>query len=665
MSVLSVNSIGSRIATQIRQASFDPFGIESNMYMGEQVVAMYAYDIKPSSWSQISWCNLGGCGGNGSSVGGDIDSLVSGGGFVFPISGREYGVAKSFDYLLAVAIEAVFPQITLVNTAAPTPYTITVPSQVEGPPVTSPLYYYVSTGAFGLAAGTIYVGTLASLTSGSTGLGVPITEVFPFVSFTPRHIVSWSQYALLAAIEFITLRVNGVDYEPMDRNALFNALQFRTREDVFPVAVEQATSFRAQQVSATVGLGPSAILGSLAEDGRYKAFTVPFSFTTSALADRGQNGKHLSAFPLLLCCESGVCVDVRTVGDLREILVLQEEQLVDVGTSPVVVVSAGRPTGAIVINSTTVSYSFAAGAFTVPLNVVTGVFGTAPLTSVTITPASTGIPTTVTFNPLTLSALGATFLQQTGDYLPVTRYSTNHPNAALGTVVDYADWIVETDPRLRVSARALGATVTDLERGMMKADCRNKKFLYEAYAYACDRFVAPGSQHCVSLIRTPGQFKYAYTFAENETSRLQGQFFNFTNSTEFVVVIDDDLMGTKFIFDGYDSCRYFSTRIGGYDDFAARSKFLRYVDNPLFAQRAPRVKGLHIIPRYANWINSIYPDGSVNLETMSDAVVRVSTTPSATTSVPTSANCGLPNTIAYNLSAIEVLWRIALFELGA
>jgi hypothetical protein len=199
---------------------------------------------------------------------------------------------------------------------------------------------------------------------------------------------------------------------------------------------------------------------------------------------------------------------------------------------------------------------------------------------------------------------------------------------------------------------------------MMKADCRNKKFLYESYSYSCERHVTPGSEHCIYIERSPGQFKYAYTFAENETSRLQGQFFNFTNDTEFVVAADVQLMGTKFLFEGYDSIRNIRQRIAGYDDFAARTKFLRYVDNPLFAQRAPRLTGLHIVPRYGNWINSIYPDGSVNMEGIGDAIMTVRTTPSALTTIPTSTNFGLANTVRYNLTTIGVLSRIALFDIG-
>lgn len=726
MSILSINRIASKISTRIRQASLDPLGVEALMYTGEQVASMYAYDIKPSTWSQISWCDLG--------------CSIADSTHTFGIAGRELGLTSSFDYLLAIALEAIFPQVTLANTPCPVPYTVTLPTSVGSTTTnTVPLYYYVSDGSMGIAANTIVVGTLTTLTSTTSGLSLSPLSVQPFVSYSPRHMISWSQYALLAAIEHLCLRVNGVEYENFDRNALFNALQFRTRQDVFPVAVEEATSFRATQVQATVGNGAPAILGGVSEDSRYKAFTVPFGFTTSALADRGQNGKHLSAFPLLLCCDSAICLDIKAVNDLRDLLVLQEECMVDYSCYPVIMAvpsslfttTTGSLSGNIILSNGSVNMSIIAqGNLTTSLNTSNSIIGTSSSVTITSAPVSTtlnpvtgsiistsmsnmgynnsvgcGCPTmncgsngncnsmsingislgscmtfgnpcgcnvntnntstTRTFSPFNLGSLGIKYLQQTGEYIPVTRFNNLNPQCPLGREIDYSHWIVsDGNMKLRLHAKALGALVTDYERGMTKTDCRNRKFLYESYSYSCDKTVLPGSEHCIKLCAAPGQFKYSYTFAENETSKLQGQYFNFTNSTDFNIVADPEIMGTKFIFEGHDSVLFFKQKIEGYDDFHARSKFITYVDNPLFAQRAPRITGLHIVPRYANWINSIYPDGSINLESIACAELEVKTTPSAD---HLSCHCPYfrkPNTIRYHLTSISVFWRIAFFELA-
>lgn len=679
MSVFSINNIGTKISTQIRQASFDPMGIEANMYFGEEVVSMYAYDIKPSSWAQISWCNLSCINDNNTHT--------------FGIAGREFSIVRSFDYLLAIAIEAIFPQVTLANTPAPVPFTITI-----GTSKASDLYYHISTGNSGIPAGTIVLGTHPSLMSASSGLGLMGCDVLPFISYSPRHQVSWSQYALLAAIECLTLRVNGVEYESFSRNALFNALQFRTREDVFPAAVEEATSFRATQVSATIGKGAPAVLGPLSEDARYKAFTAPFSFTTSAFADRGEEGKHLSAFPALLCCDASICIETKLVEDLRELLVLQEECMVDYCKHPIVIAVQGSlltSSSSVVISNGVSNFTISSSSFTSTLNKTRNIMGTDTNVTVTTTPTNTtgcstcnsakpisvtrqtqpcnctrslicnsGNTNSMTFSPLTLGSFGVCHLAQTGEYLPVTRFSSINPQCSLGREIDYSNWIEDDCINLKLHARALGADVTELERGMSKTDCRNRKFLYEAYTYSCESSVLPGSEKCIRLCNAPGQFKYAYTFAENETSVLQGQYFNFTNSTEFTICADVSLMGTKFIFEGHDSLLYFKQRIDGYDDFHARAKFLTYVDNPLFAQRTPRVTGLHIVPRYANWINSIYPDGSINLDTIKCSELNVKTTPSAQTTLCCCPNFGKSNTVRYNLQTIAVIWRIAFFEIA-
>jgi len=644
------------------------------MYSSDQgMVSMYAYDIKASTWSQVEWKDV--CGSNDGNC------------YTFALSGREYGILKPFDYLLAVGLEGIFPQVTLTNTAAPVPYTITYP----GGNSSSNLYYYLSDGTLGLAAGTLYIGTYGALVS-LTGSSMT-ANIQQFVSYQPRNMVSWSQYALLAAIDEIKFKVNGIDFTRFDRNALFAALQFRMREDVFPIAGEDATSFRAVQAIAAVGANAkNTVLGGCEEDARYKAFTIPFSFTTSALADRGQNGKHLSAFPLLLCCNSSVCIEVKTTNDLRKLLVLQQEVLTNNGSTPVVIVSPSSVSSPITISNGSNTYTIPSTIFsqfgTTGLYTSSGsvTLGVTPITTVTTAGSSGSSTVNTTYSSLTLSNLGATYLAQTGVYLPVCRYGDNN---SLCTQFDYSPWITTDISDLKVCLRAkvFGSVVTDLERGMSKVDCRNRRYLYEDYVYSCEKQVTPGREVCIRIERTPGQFKYAYTFAENETSKHQGQYFNYTNSTEFVVAADINLLGTKFIFEGESAIRYFDVKIQGYEDVRGRSKFFKYIDNALFAQRCPRVNGIYIIPRYSNFINSIYPDGSINMDNVCDLKVNIHTQSSAfysssgscfpvlpiqtgrgscSCSSPVMA-CGCnttnPNTYLYKVHVVSVITRIAEFEL--
>jgi len=675
MSLINVNSYRGNIATQLRQVSFDPLDIEYDMYSSDQgMVSMYAYDIKASTWSQIEWKDV--CGSSDGNC------------YTFALSGREFGILKPFDYLLAIALEAVFPQVTLANTPAPVNYSITYPGSTD-----TPLCYYLSDGNLGLAAGTLYIGSygaLHSLTGSSMSAGIQ-----QFVSYQPRQIVSWSQYALLAAIDEIKFKVNGIDFTRFDKNALFAALQFRMRQDVFPIAGEDATSFRAVQAIAGVegAATKNTVLGDT-EDNRYKAFTIPFSFTTSALTDRGQNGKHLSAFPLLLCCNSSVCIEVKTIQDLRKLLVLQQEVLTNNSSTPVVIVSPSPVSLPVTISNASTVYTIPSSAFSTSFG-STGLYlsngssitlSTTPVTTLTTIGSSSNNSSKTTYSSLTLSNFGVSYLSQTGVYLPVCRYGNNNNSCS---EFDYSTWITNDcdDLKLQLRSKVLGSVITDLERGMSKVDCRNRRYLYEDYVYSCEKQVCPGREVCIRIERTPGQFKYAYTFAENETSLQQGQYFNFTNSTEFVVTPDVSLLGAKFIFIGDSSIQYFNTKIQGYEDVRGRAKFFKYVDNALFAQRCPHVNGLYIIPRYANFINSIYPDGSINMDNVCDLKVDICTQSSACYSSngscfpippqPQGSGCSYrsacgctsgvntsePNTYMYKVYVVSVITRIAEFEL--
>lgn len=119
----------------------------------------------------------------------------------------------------------------------------------------------------------------------------------------------------------------------------------------------------------------------------------------------------------------------------------------------------------------------------------------------------------------------------------------------------------------------------------------------------------------------------------------------------------------EYTYPGRDSITFITSRTRGEIDEAHPSLFYRYVDNPLFAQRAPRVQGTHIAPRFANSINAIYPDGSINAQAIGDVSVSARTTPSGLVDVDVSPFFNTPNTFAYNVMTIGVSWDIALFEL--
>jgi len=152
---------------------------------------------------QIFWQYLGGAKGE------SIDELF------FNINGLGSASMNAMDYLLAVAIEAVFPKITLVNTPDKVPFYIAFLNQEIVDPDASvvidageQLYFYLSDGASGLPAGQVFIGTRAALTNARNagGLGVAEANILPFESHSPRHRVGWGQHALLAAIESVAFQ---------------------------------------------------------------------------------------------------------------------------------------------------------------------------------------------------------------------------------------------------------------------------------------------------------------------------------------------------------------------------------------------------------------------------------------------------------------------------
>lgn len=665
MSIQSVNAVGTKISTRIRQAGFDPLDVEAMMYMGDQTVPMFTHALKRSTWGQIFWTHLYRTDGERTE-----DNC-------YGINGLGTSSLNAMDYLLALAVEAIFPKVTLVNTAAPVTFTtaffnqeVTDPTPEEIMMADEQLYFYLSDGTAGLPAMQLFVGTKAALTNAreAGGLKVSSCDIKEFASYAPRHRVGWGQYALLAAIESATFMIDGVEYEELSRHAIYNALQYRMREDVFPVAGYEATSLDAVLLPATLGAGNRAVLGD-SEDERYKAVVLPHSFTTSALTDRGENGKHKSAFPVLLACKNLIQERISLIEDLRSLLILEEEVLPDYSHLPVTFVATpqelnvneqGVPRNNVFFtDGERVFELFGSGLVPLAPGVTNGPYVTAGDFVI----KSDGRQVTYgKSHPFKIEQFGVVYLECTGEYLPVTRptgYACENP---FSREFDYASWIVESSLKLTIRVKALGAIVTDLERGMMKADCRGKKWLYERYSYFGKEGVRPGDKACIDIDETPGQTKYAYTFAQNELSRLQGHFFNYTNDTDYKVVMDEDLCRPKFCFEGKDSLERIAVRIQGYADGDYPSKFYRYVDNPLFAQRAPRETGLHIAPRYANWINSIYPDGSIN-GNWSGAQVIVKTNPSGLVDLAVSDHYCKCNTYAYNVIVIVVSWNIAIFEL--
>lgn len=685
--MFSVNAVGNKIATRIRQAEYDPFGLESLMYMGKQCVPMYAHEIKKSSWSQIQWINL-------PRFAGECCEESR-----FIINGPASSI-NAMDYLMAVALEACFPRIELKPTCAPSPFFYqylitnagttglpTVPEtpfpniqtfiqQAIQPSLNNPpqpaqvLYFYVSNCNSSLPKNTIYIGSQAALT---TGLGVTACCLTPLETLCPKRRVAWGQNAFLAALECVSFRIDDVDIEELNTQALYNAIQERQREDVYPVAGMEATSLDAVEIES------STDVNVVLEDTGVKAFTVPFSFTTSGLADRGEEGKFKSAYPVLLSCTNNIEVFTRQRKCLLDLLVLKEEILCDFATFNVVFLATNaeltQPTGvhnSLFFTNGTNTYVIDFANFTLLPSSTSvfpqGVYATSSNAAVSpfafyfnnqlITESAAVLVSDFQFGPIS----------STGEFSVLTRKcdGARHDNC-LACDICFEDWFDDFDQNvLCIKARALSSTITAVERAWTKRDCRSRQYMYEHYTYICPSLGA--FNHCTKEVNfdltcVPGLFKYSYLVAQNETSRLQGHFFNYTSDTDFLVVNDYYPCFNRYVFCGKAAICFAKVKIRGYRDMEMNYPFIRYVDNPLFSQRAPRDHGLIIFPRYSNFINSIYPDGGVNMQLVDCATLCVNTCKSAIVSKPAcSPNFGKECTVGYAFELIAVSEDILLFE---
>lgn len=682
----SVTANGQKVSARIRQALYDPLNVEAFMYMGPQVVPMYARELKRSTWSQLEWICL-------QAASGECDNEI-----YFDINGMRSNM-NAMDYLLAISMEVTFPQITLENTKAPCCYKYAyVESLGENNSsymlmngiLNKQMYFYASDGRCGLPDKTVYVGSSDALGQ----LGV-YCHAKPLAQLSERHKVSWGHHAALAAVEGVSFMIDGVEYEDLSNHAIYNAQEQRFREDIYPIAGIEATSLPCYEITANQDTQSKAILGSDCDD-LYRAFVAPFSFTTSAMTDRGENGKFKSAFPIMLCCKNNVQIKAKTINDIRNALVLQREVLRSYHDYGIKFVATASELGNITTPPTQCNDC--------------GTCNECELRSVDVSPnlyfSCGGVVYKIyNCNFSNTKVCGNNTLYLTGSSL---KFSLDNEEAklisdpkvgalCLGNIdsacrwetvtrpcdsdhkhdsIQWNDWICGSNHKVAVKARALGAIVTMLERGMMKADCRGKKLLYEKYDYfdSCD--VKPGTTAKFQLNEIPGAFKYAYTFAQNKTSSQQGQHFNYTNDTDYSQWKDNYNHNFSYVFEGKSAISEIGSRIQGYRDVDAKSTFYRCVDGPLCSQRAPRRRGLFVTPRYCNWMNAIYPDGSVNPQAINSITLAVKTAKSGVSDhrlkymkdcdscvVEHGSLDSRPNTFEYNVQCIAVSWNLAIFDL--
>lgn len=650
----SVSAIG-RIATRIRQTYFDPNNIETQLYASKHLTPLYTRKIQPATWCQIAWTNIPGeCEGRG--------------GFYFPINGPNKAWNR-MDYLLAFALRTIFPIVKVAPTKAPKRFKFSFATILSGcacedfvnENCENQLYYHVSDGLCGHPDDTLYIGSAEALNV--AGL-TPIHELKELFS---RHKVSWGKNAVLGNIERVGFNVDVQTYENKTRHAIYNDLQYRMREDVFPKGGEWATSLPACEVEAC---HDKAVELLPCEDDRRRTFINPFSFTTSAFADRGENGKFKTAFPVMMACTNNVGVQVNTICDPRDLLVLREEILKDFGCSKLRFVALADSTELNVngqqVPQNSLTFSNGCNFWNIPADQFLPGVGTSPsvyMTAATLT-FTHGSCGNVTKQDVRVGDLKLGNIATTCRFRTLTRQGKGDCANRCVDKICWDDWICNEKLCIGLEGRVLGASCTDYERGMMKADVRTKKWLFEKYSYlpgSCD--VCPGACVTFDLDNISGQYKFSYVVCENVDSLLQGQNFNYTNDTDFCAVKDQYSGNFLYRFDGKNALRAFSVKMQDEEDTCSEVEDWITSDTVLFAQRLPRETCALIAPRYSDFINCIQPGGSVNMQAIGKSTITVDTARSGEYAEFGRPDYGCKNTFGYNIQPIAVSWNLVIFKL--
>ena len=676
---LNSGQLTTKISTQIKLSQITR-SLWQRLYSSDTpATLLYAKRIIKCSWSASSWITL-----SSRLVNDDNEER-------YEVSAPQ---ALSGDYLTMSAVDMQFPKVTLTNTAAPVDYSVTV---ADGAGTTTlDLYYFVApTGLPPLVPGTVYVGTEAALNQIGTDLAATIPTapatlaplITQVVQYTPRQQVAWGPFAAQAAVKRIGLNIGGEDIQTMDKETIHMALETQTREDIYK-SVLTGSSLPATVATAAVGTdAPVTLLGDVSDQELQKSFILPLYTSQAALTDRGYDGRYQTAFPLFMTCASYTNINVKWISDLRKLLMLYQESLIDMGDFPIVFVGTGTELGAgaadpanapIFTNGTTITYTgtdgtlhtvvVPAAAFNGPVPVATAADGLAPnsVYGTTLTTFSITIDTVaVQFGPgsyPTFSIIGVTTPLQSGSYNLVIRPRTDDPSNANGmapATLDYSTYIVGTgklqlsDRRVRVKV----ALVTASERSALLRDCRALQWLFRIYERFDDKSITPGASETIYMQDLGTEILHYWYAGVNETSKRQGVNFNYTNSTELTSELYNPTFPVWW-YPGVSSISYHTSKVEGYTDYSSNSNFTQNVSNAGYFQRTSAFPGIQCTS-FASWINSVNPCGSVS----GDLVLqeKVKTEPSELVSANTNF-FGKPNTTQYTLVAIVVSNSIVEFS---
>lgn len=516
--------------TFIQMSSFSTVGDEMDFFVGPTARSIYHVGPKPVTWNGTGWkyaerdrhrCSE------------DDEYSIK-----YRIETRCGDDVKT-DNLIRTIVRFKFPNIDVLPTPAPAPVTISYDAGTES------LYWYRATAAdTAYVTGQLVIGTLASLEEAFPGRS--FTEL---ISYQPRHQVMWTPYVGVAALRRAKLSFSdgcNTHEEVIDRNVQmfeFSRLKSGHRRAI----MDEACQLNLGRVRAsTNGI---TMLGSYNDDELVTFVPLMFSFSDSVHEDLGGKTNRKSALSV-----SGSCADIKIsyMRDVRELLILEEEQMQSVADESVIILSPSADPITATINVGTTS----SGSFT---------FESAAITS-------------------TMSELGITYIEPTDEFFAVQK----------GDGFDYSTWIAQGETQPEVDLKYEFGTVTQIEAIRYKSDCLSKSVYYRDI-YRRSKDVRPASDYILDFEDVYGLLQYGWVAARNETSRRQGFFFNFTNDTSYIY---RRVNGIDHIdFTGEPSISRLRIELNDTRVDSDYGKFFRLI-SPMVARNSPVVKGVLMAPVY-------------------------------------------------------------------
>jgi hypothetical protein len=447
-----------------------------------------------------------------------------------------------------------------------------------------------------LEIGEIVVGTSSSLLN----LGISESNIIPLISNVPKQRARYSKNLAHNILKCAKFKINNNTLETLNSNILDDIRQHRLREGQRPAYEKMIGNHKCDKFyyNKVVNNG----------NNEYNSFIpckelklpLPFSFMRSALIDKGACGSYTTALPLLKLFKNNVSIDVELQDDLTDYIIFQREKHYVIDKLP------GDDND--YVNYLSVSDS----ELTVDNISVTD------LNIIDIIP------------------------DQYEDLCRRPKNTKNHNNDNYN--YQHINNFVDIDCIKSIPSPELYynySTVTEYEYEKFTNN-RCSTLLCERYISFNKFNIKPSDVVCFEL-NVSGQTRNITFKANNSTSSLLGRHSNYTNDSSEYEYGENSLNRAKLVYGDKDE--KFDLPIGHFDTI-----------EPFFHCQSTTYETGYNIYNKNLWINSLNPDGSINLHNTTCPKLYLNTTPS-------NFNYDLCHSVVENTNCYDVIVNVLTWQI--